>query len=242
MKIVNWNIARHAPAKRQAKLILERIAAEEPDVVCLTEAHEASLAPLGGHQLAARGVHWSKEAETERKVVLWSRQPWTDPVDVSAISGLGGAVGGVTETPLGPVRLIGVCIPYWRASPVGLEPRAANWAQHLAYLDGLEAVLADQPEDHPLVVVGDFNQRIPSDWGPLAVRRRLEKAFHGFSMITRGDIPPMDEPTLDHVAVRKLLRAKKVRGISRFDDAEKPLSDHFGVFAELEAGGVQLFD
>lgn len=242
MKIVNWNIARHAPAKRQAKLMLERIAAEDPDVVCLTEAHEASLASLGGHQLAARGVRWSKEAESERKVVLWSRNPWTDPVDVSTVSGIGGAVGGVTETQLGPLRIIGVCIPYWRASPVGLEPRALNWSQHLAFLDGLEDILAVQPDDHPLVVVGDFNQRIPSDWGPHAVRRRLEKAFHGFSMITRGDIAPMDEPTIDHVAVRKLLRAKNVRGLSRLDDAGKALSDHFGVVVELEAGGVQIFD
>ncbi|MFN7056462.1 endonuclease/exonuclease/phosphatase family protein [Hyphomonas sp.] len=56
MRIVNWNIERHAPSKWRAKSLLAEIAELDPDVLCLTEAWEESAAALGGHAISAPGA------------------------------------------------------------------------------------------------------------------------------------------------------------------------------------------
>jgi endonuclease/exonuclease/phosphatase family metal-dependent hydrolase len=249
MKIVTWNIDRRAPDTWQAEAAVGRIASRAPDIVCLTEAHEGSLNGLHvdgrpGHVLVDRGVLWAREAETERKVLLWSRNPWTDVLKDGELSAIGGAVGGVTETDLGPVRVVGVCIPHHLAWPTGMTPRPKPWSHHVEFLERLEAFLGSLPADHPLVVIGDFNQQAPAAFGLMAARKRFDRTFSGLSMITRGDPSPADDPLIDHVAVGKMLRAKSVHAFSRFTADGKPLSSHphHEVVVELEAGGVQIFD
>jgi endonuclease/exonuclease/phosphatase family metal-dependent hydrolase len=243
MHVLTWNFARHAPGGWQTNAMVERIGQLAPDVICLTEAHETSLARMPGHTLSSRGSYWSASVDSERKVLLWSKAPWTDAQDLPAISAISGVVSAVTEGPLGPVRVVGVCIPYHMASPFGAEERAKPWSIHMAYLDALAPALhALRESGPPVIVVGDFNQRVPAEWGVHEVRAKFDHAFAHFDIVTRGDVPGIGEPSIDHIAVTRELRAKKVLGLARFDAEGKPMSDHFGVCAELEAGGVQIFD
>jgi endonuclease/exonuclease/phosphatase family metal-dependent hydrolase len=243
MRALTWNFARHAPEDRQAGAMVERIRGLAPDVACITEGHEASLAAMPGHTLFSRGAYWSASAETERKVVLWSKAPWTDVKELPEVEAVSGVVSGVTEGPLGPVRVVGVCIPYHMASPFGAEERAKPWSIHTAYLDALAPALqALRESGPPVMVIGDFNQRVPPEWGVHDVRMKFDHAFAHFDIVTRGDLPDIGEPSIDHIAVTRELRSKTVLGLSRFDDRGQLLSDHFGVYVELESGGVQIFD
>lgn len=243
MRVLTWNFARHAPSDWQSGMMVERIRSLAPDIICLTEAHETSLATLGGHVLETRGAYWSASADSERKVLLWSRSPWVDAIDLPDVAAVSGVVSAVTEGPLGPVRVVGVCIPYHMASPYGAEVRAKPWSMHMAYLEALAPALQRLRADgRPVMAIGDFNQRVPVEWGLTDVRAKFEHTFTHFDFVTRGDLPEIGEPSVDHIAVTREFRAKRILGLPRFDAEGKALSDHFGVFAELEPGGVQIFD
>ena len=108
--VVNWNFERRGPNSRQAATMMDRIATEHPDVVCLTEAHEGSTTMLDGHEIAARGATWSfNRRESERLVVLWSSHPWRD-VDAAGNDGTatGGAGGTRIDAALQRLRALSV--------------------------------------------------------------------------------------------------------------------------------------
>jgi endonuclease/exonuclease/phosphatase family metal-dependent hydrolase len=67
------------------------------------------------------------------------------------------------------------------------------------------------------------------------VDERLEAVLSGrLERATRGIIPAVNLPSIDHVAHSPDLLAASVQGLSnRSDEAGAPLSDHFGVVAEL---------
>jgi hypothetical protein len=248
MRIVNWNIGRRTPGGGEAATLLNRIAALAPDVVCLTEGHAGSLSDLpgagAGFVLSDMGASWKGDAEDERKVLLWSRMPWNDVTPLPSLSALGGGVTGVTDTPIGPVRVFGLCAPYHMAWPAVEEERPTPWSLNIAYFQALEAVLKEVDPELPVVLVGDFNQFVPLASGNWEAHHALNAALHGYAVVTRGDVAPTKEQTLDHVAVSNhpRLRATAVQGVDRFDTTGKPLTDQFGVLVELEGGGVQIFD
>ena len=94
--------------------------------------------------------------------MLWSREPW-DRVDDLGHESMppGRYVSGITKTPAGELTVVGVCIP-WHGSRTeerqGLG-RKKIWEDHESFLNSLSGVLAGV-QDRPLVIVGDFNQRI----------------------------------------------------------------------------------
>lgn len=242
MRLVNWNVQRRGPDAPRPGLALERIAAQSPDVVCLTEAHPQLLGPMGGHLLTDRGMSWGGEAADQCKVLLWSRNPWRETKTWPDLSALGGAVSGVTETDLGEIRVVGVCTPHHFASPNGALPRPPLWSMHLDFLDALKVALDGLDRSSPLVVTGAFNQFLPLLWGTWKAHHRLKSALRGLRVATEGEIPPGEELTMDHVATSKQLRASDLRAIDRFDADSRPLSDHFGVLVELALSGVTIFD
>lgn len=70
---VNWNFERRPPQSQLAVTMVERIVAQRPDVICLTEAHDGSTASMSGHEIADRGPTWSNNRrDGERLVPLWS--------------------------------------------------------------------------------------------------------------------------------------------------------------------------
>ena len=244
MKVLNWNLARHAPGTPEGRELLHRISAEHADVICVTEAHTGSLAELGGHVLTDRGVRWDEETENECKVALWSPEPWTDRAPTHELSEVGGAIIAATDTPLGRVQVVGVCMPYNMAWPKdGSHPqRPQPWSQHLLFLDRLKPLLAQLDSDCATIVVGDFNQYNPLNWGSWDAHHALNDTLDGLHIVTTGAIEPISEQTVDHVAVSPHLRAASIRGLDRYAEDGSALSDHFGLAVELEAGGVRLIN
>ncbi|QPC89720.1 endonuclease/exonuclease/phosphatase family protein [Mesorhizobium sp. INR15] len=230
----NWNIERQPSSKRQARTMIERVAAHSPDVVCLTEAFEGSTADLGGFEIAAKGVSWSNEAAKERKVVLWSREPWSD-IDSIGNRELrsGGFMAGTTRTRLGEIRVVGVCVPYHMASPMGVAPRSPAWSQQVSFLNGLKQVVASRNSELPIVVIGDYNQFVPRIWGSKAASLALLEALDGLSVCTGGQLQIVDRPAIDHVALSPELQSLSVQGIDEHDTEGRKLSDHFGVAVRI---------
>lgn len=216
-----WN-AEWARGVRAAR-ILDALDRTDADVVCLTETYEDAL--TYGHAIASDPDYGYRAAPGRRKVVLWSHAPWKD-VDTLGHPTLPGGrfVVGTTETPLGPLRLAGVCIP-WRGAHVstGRRDRGA-WEDHLRFLDGLASVL-DAPGG-AAVVLGDFNQRIPKARQPVEVSERLESVLEGWSIPSAGDHAGVR--LIDHVALRAPL-VGRVQGLLPPTDADGRLTDHWGV-------------
>lgn len=244
MKVLNWNLARHAPESPEGAELARRIRDAKADLVCVTEAHTGSLDSLDGHVLTDRGVRWGDEAASECKVAVWSPNKWVNRIPSGSLSTSGGAVIATTETSLGPVQVVAVCMPYNMAWPkdAGHDERPPPWSEHLEFLKGLKPLLARLEPDIATVVVGDFNQFNPLNWGSWEAHHALNDALDGLHIVTTGAIEPIGEQTVDHLAVSPHLRAAAVRGLDRYAESGEALSDHFGLLVELEAGGVRLIN
>ncbi len=130
------------------------------------------------------------------------------------------------QTPDGPLRVVGVCIP-WRDAHVSTgRGDAQAWSEHLAYLDRLADLLAGLGEDVPTVIAGDFNQRIPRGHQPVRVADRLLDVLAGWSIHTAGALP--NGPHIDHIATNQRLVVKSTSDWAGSDHVGR-LSDHGGV-------------
>ncbi len=199
------------------------------DVMAVTEC---TLGVLPTGHVVDAGSDWGYRVDdpSRRKVALWSRWPWTD-VDPVGHPDLppGRFVAGTTSTPIGDLRVVGVCIP-WAGAHVSTGRRdRRQWQDHEQYLRALPDVLASQPR--PLVVAGDFNQRLPRSRQPEQVHRLLIDALAGLTVATSGETPA--GRLIDHVAVSPELRATD-RELIPASDAAGPLSDHTGVTVGLQ--------
>ena len=205
-----------------------------PDVVCLTEAYEDSLNELGGHSISIPGVTWSPTKEGERKVVLWSKNPWVEVDGEGNVETQSGAyLSAVTETGLGLIRFVGICMPYHMAAPIGVSPKPKMWSQHLIFLDGLAKLLPKGENSPPTILLGDFNQRIPRVWTPKKVYQALLKVIDGYEVATEGKIKSVGELTIDHIVHSKDFKATRITSIDNYSSDGSRLSDHFGIYAEL---------
>lgn len=227
-KIVNWNIAWRRKQFAAGAEIKRRIAKEDADLLCLTEGHTDFVD--GGHIITSDRDYGYPIKSGRRKVMLWSRAPWHS-VDALGDPDLPGGrfVSGVTNTPIGPLRVIGVCIP-WNAAHVASGRRDRQlWQDHLIYLDALKNMLASAPGEKT-VVVGDFNQRIPRARSPAAAYAKLISALEpAFVFATSGPIPDLNRQTVDHTALTRDLKATRVCSVSNVGSNGKLLSDHFGI-------------
>lgn len=232
MRLLNWNLEFAPPAGPRGLAIAEVIQGEDAEVVCLTETHEHW--PMGGgHWIWSDPDYGYEQRGDRRKVGLWSRRPWSD-VDVIGDARLpsGRFVAGITETSTGPVRFVGVCIP-WRAAHVSTGRRDREpWDDHVTYLRAMKDRIPTWLGGPPLVVVGDYNQRLPRQRAPVAVYEEIERAFASLDVVTSGPVPGLEAPVIDHVAVGPGLIARSVEGISRVVD-DRRVSDHDGVVVDL---------
>ena len=141
LTVVNWNVEWATPRSRRTPEVLRRIDQHSPEVVCLTETHTALL-PNDGHTIYSGADAGYKVREERRKVLLWSKGPW-EQVDVvgSDVMPPGRFVSGVTQTSLGKVTVMGICIP-WSGSRTearrGSE-RKRRWEDHEQYISGVQA-------------------------------------------------------------------------------------------------------
>lgn len=234
LTVACWNTEwRGVTSGRGAALrlaLLER----SPDVVCLPEAHHDFLAD-DYFGLSSEPDHGYLPVQPGRsKVTLWSRWPWIelDQVGSPALPP-GRFVAGTTLAPFGRLRVVGVCIP-WRAAHVSTGRRdSAPWQEHERFLEALPEVLGRERGRYPLLLVGDFNQRIPAQLVPERLASMLQEALKGLEVWTAGQIDGLDKQALCHIAGSdREWRLDRSWGASRrigdFD-----VSDHDGVFATV---------
>ena len=140
-------------------------------------------------------------------------------------------IAATTDTSFGPIRFVGVCVP-WRDAHVrtGMRNRL-SWEDHRNYLTALLEVVRRLPEN--AIIVGDFNQRVPKRGQPLDVAELLTFALgERFKIVTSGRIADVDDLSIDHLACGPDLVVKKLRGLPKTQN-EIVLSDHFGLAIEL---------
>ena len=234
LTVVNWNVEWATPRSRRTPEVLRRIDQHSPEVVCLTETHTALL-PNDGHTIYSGADAGYKVREERRKVLLWSKGPW-EQVDVvgSDVMPPGRFVRGVTQTSLGKMTVMGICIP-WSGSRTetrrGAE-RKRRWEDHEQYISGLSDVLKVAPSER-LIVMGDFNQRIGlRSTAPVNLRSALLSAIPPRMMIATAALGSQGRRAIDHIALTEDLAAESLSVISNIH-GESKLSDHFGIAATL---------
>lgn len=232
-RLINWNIERRGPQTWQAASLLSEISENNPDIVFLTEGHVHSLRKLGGYSIDHRGYRSDHKGETERLVVLWSREPWEAIAIDETLSRKGGIVAGVTRVNGEVVTCIGICIPYHMAK-LADEASTQPWLHHILFIAELAKFLRELTvrSQRPIIVAGDFNRRLPSKWGNKQALADLEACFSPFAIETRGPIAPSGQMTIDHVAMRRA-KALQVRLLDRRDTAGRARSDHDGVVVDF---------
>ena len=142
MKVVNWNVQWATPRSERSPEILRRLAEHAPDIICLTET-DADFGLGYGHTICALPDYGMGVRGKRRKVILWSRNPWRPA------SGLGRAtlvpgrfVAGSTDTPVGALTVLGICIPWAGSRTARFGGKQRQWQDHEEYLDGLKKLLA----------------------------------------------------------------------------------------------------
>lgn len=229
-----WNVMWAKAGTERGEAVRSRLGEAGFDGICLTEG-TAGLLPEGGFVIDSDPDYGYRMIEGRRKVLLWSRRPWRE-VDRVGDPGMPGGrfVSGVTETPAGDVRVVGVCIPWdWAHVKTGRKDRE-RWEDHLRYLEGLERYLSglDGGQEGggrrvPAVVAGDFNQTIPRTRARLDVYEALMRALRGWDVATAG------HGGIDHVALRGGLRALRIERWEVEYGGGKRVSDHAGVTVEV---------
>ncbi len=228
MLVLTWNTKWSRSKTGRGTWFRSRLMEVDADVVCLTEAF-ASLLPAG-HIIESDADYGYRIMPGRRKVILWSPKPWRD-IDVVGSKALpsGRFVSGVTETPAGDVRFVGVCVP-WKDAHVrtGRKDRA-TWEDHLAYLAALPAILKRRTVTVPTVILGDFNQRIPARGQRKDAADALQRTLDGWTVCTAGIPDEDDKQLIDHLATDGSLISDSIQVLSRYDKNGRPMSDHVGV-------------
>lgn len=229
ISVATWNTEWRTPNSDAGRRIAAILATTGSDIIVVTEGVRGLL-PEGGYIVDA-GPDWGYARESfRRKVIVWSRYPLT----LESIGTEGGTRGrlvvATAALPAGPVRIVGVCIP-WRDAHVKTgRGDAQPWSEHLDHLDQLEELLAGFGDTVPIVIAGDFNQRIPRGRQPVRVAERLNEVFSGWTIHTAGALP--NGPHIDHIATNRRLVLHSVRDWPASDHLGR-LSDHAGVVCRL---------
>ena len=236
MRAVTWNVEWATPGSRRTTEILSRIDGHAPEIVCLTET-DVGLLSQRGYTICAQPDAGYGIKINRRKVILWSREPWDEIDDVGLDSMPPGRfVAGVTQTSLGKVTVVGVCIPWFgsRTEARRKAGRKKRWEDHEQYLVGLPEVLGRAPAKR-LIVMGDFNQVIGTgSRAPVDLRLALKEAFLPSMKIATSDLAFQGRKSIDHIALSSDWQVVSLDVISNIHE-ERKLSDHFGVVADLSA-------
>lgn len=234
IRVATWNLEWATPRSRRGRTISDHLRALDADVLCLTEAHVGNF-PEGYQVIEADADYGYPIKFGRRKVLIGSKWEWGE-VDNFGHSELPGGrfVAGNTETPIGILRAIGVCIP-WRDAHVRTGRKDGTpWSEHAQYLSGLNAIIREASQQ--AMVLGDFNQRLPRRRQPLEIATKLEECLGSLRLLTRG-VSHEGDDTIDHLAVPPTLDGEVV-GFLPSSMSGKRLSDHFGVVCAVRKRSV----
>ena len=200
------------------------------EVIVLTEARTTTPA-FDGHLVFSEPSSASRFEPDERNVVVWSKNPiepaaFDSPIDRRRF------VAARTETTIGPILILGVCIPWHMAEATKwASMKRKPWELHREFLVYLGDLMSDL--DEPFIVAGDFNQRIPRQKsGNKESAELLAQTFSELDIVTAGTLPGCEKPGIDHIAISSHLQAARVQGWPK-DVTENVVTDHDGSFADL---------
>jgi hypothetical protein len=236
VRILTWNLERARYDRPKGRDALAYAHSHEAEVVVVTEGR-SGMPPGDGHVVWCRPLDGPWLDDDERRVVMWSRRPWSD-IDDHGSDALpsGRFVSARTDTSIGSVRVVGVCIP-WPMARVATPPKDRRpWQEHITYCLELPAVLGRYGGEQ-VVVAGDFNQRVPRAHASKAAAAALESALAGFEVVTAGIPAGCDRQGIDHIALGPGLRAERVWGWPNVVDGRR-FSDHDGVGCDLSVAAV----
>jgi hypothetical protein len=224
--VANWNLEWAPTRSPRADTIRQYLFAAGADIACLTEAYSGFLPD--GHAIEADSDYGYPLVEGRRKVILWSRRPWSDVSRGEQLDFPGGRlVDGLTDTPIGPLRVVGVCVT-WRDAHVltGRRDRAV-WQDHVSFLRALRGHLKESTTR--TVVVGDFNQRLPRGSMPSECASvRAPSAMPVLAVGTAGLRDEAGNAAIDHLALTRDLTAGPATVLPAVASDGSRLSDHFG--------------
>ena len=238
VRIGTWNTNWAKPGSDQGKRVRATLRAPGCNVLCVTEGSKEIL-PDSGNVIEAKG-DWGYQPKWDgcRKVLLWSEQQWSDRDRVGSDElPPGRFAAGVTDTPVGPLTIIGVCIPWANAHAGSGRNDRAKWQDHKTWLAEFEKLRYHYNRERT-VILGDFNQRIPRNpqhsWHDQEAYELLRRAFNGYAISTAGDVAGIPSLVIDHIthtpdmALIGNIGLWPIRIFPR-----KPLSDHFGVWGDF---------
>ncbi|MFH5227699.1 endonuclease/exonuclease/phosphatase family protein [Antrihabitans spumae] len=234
LRIATWNTqwatpsrSSRQPSNYRGSRVITTIANLDADVIVITEGCR-ELLPSDGHIVDA-GADWGYDApKSRRKVLAWSRTPFVDLVRIDTGAGSGRVLTARTETPLGPIRVTAVCIPWMSAHVSTGRSDAEPWSEHLECCEQIRQLhdrLGTGTDAEPQVIAGDFNQRVPRGRQPLRVAAALDQLLDGWQLHTGGATP--HGPLIDHIAATQLELTGREVWPARDDVGA--LSDHCGV-------------
>jgi Endonuclease/Exonuclease/phosphatase family len=227
-----WNMQWKLASSISGKIMVEMLNSHNPEIICVTEGHVNQL-PSDWHACPAEADHGYKPlVEGRRKVILFSRNPWTevDSIGTEALPS-GRFIVATTETSIGPLRCMGVCIPWADAHVATGMKNKVRWQDHKSYLKELRVLIAQLPDSS--IVAGDFNQRIPRKYNPQDTADLLRDALGDrFRIVTDGEIPIVAEQSIDHLACGPSIAAGAIHGFDKVQGTIE-LSDHFGLAVEI---------
>jgi exonuclease III len=230
VRIATWNLEWAKPGTERHDRALVQLSDLDADVVVTTEdsTHDWEEYP---YRIDA-GPDWGYPRKgNPRKVIAWSRTPWTERTELEASATRGRFVGGVVQLEGLAVTVLAVCVP-WRDSHVRTGRRdAAVWAEHLEFCAALRPAVNAAAAAGLTVAVGDFNQRIPRTRQPPDVASALVDALGPLQVPTAGEHTV--GRLIDHVAVTSAMTVVDVTAWSNVLDGHR-LSDHAGVAVTLD--------
>ena len=191
LKISCWNSDWATPSSKRGKFFIDKF---DSDIICLTEGYE-NLLPKNGYIISSHEDYGYKTKNGRRKVILWSKDKWTDIDQVGSNKIPSGRfISGITNG----IRIIGICIP-WRFAHVssGRKDRKP-WEDHLSFIQNLSF------SNQKTIILGDFNQNIPKKNQPEIAFSSLIKLIEEFNLLTIN-------MSLDHIVISKDLNAERVK-------------------------------
>lgn len=234
VRMLLWNIEFRRRRSPHGQLLRSIIDEHSPDLICITEGHTDFLDDE--HTITSEVDYGYPLKPGRRKVLLWSRSPWRE-VDTIGSDTMppGRFVAGTTDTSIGPLRVLGVCIPWADAHVTSGRRDRRKWEDHALYLDGLATIVAREEHRARTVMLGDYNQRVPRKREPLAIAQALEQTLGGhLHLATAGIIPEVERASIDHLAHTSDLEAVQVHGLSNRTADGEELTDHIGLMVKLD--------
>ena len=209
LKISCWNSDWATPTSKRGKFFIDKF---DSDIICLAEGYE-NLLPKDGYIISSHEDYGYKSKNGRRKVILWSKNEWTD-IDKLGSKDIpsGRFISGVTSG----IRIIGLCIP-WRFAHVSTGRKDRKpWEDHLSFIQNLSF------SNEKTIILGDFNQNIPKKNQPEKVFSSLSNMIDGFNLLTTN-------MGLIHIVISTDLIAESIEKI-----ATKNNSDHDGINCSIK--------